>query len=62
MPKANKFPSFFVGIRTAETAHYFMQDLQGGFGGWNGLAPDDSPLVMRDAAVQEVYALDWQAP
>ncbi len=39
-----------------------MQDLQGGFGGWNGLAPDDSPLVMRDAAVQEVYALDWQAP
>jgi Tol biopolymer transport system component len=32
------------------------------FGGWHGLAPDDSPLMLRDAASQEIYALDWEAP
>ena len=30
--------------------------------GWLGLAPDDSPLVMRDTGTQEIYSLDWQAP
>jgi eukaryotic-like serine/threonine-protein kinase len=39
-----------------------IRQASGVFGGWNGLAPDDSPLVLRDAATQEVYALDWQAP
>jgi WD40 repeat protein len=44
-----------------------MKDLQGsptGFwaGWWSGLAPDDSPLVLRDASLQEIYALDWEAP
>lgn len=29
---------------------------------WLGLAPDDSPLVLRDTSVQEIYALDWEAP
>jgi Tol biopolymer transport system component/DNA-binding winged helix-turn-helix (wHTH) protein len=29
---------------------------------WTGLAPDDSPLALRDIGVQEIYALDWQAP
>jgi eukaryotic-like serine/threonine-protein kinase len=29
---------------------------------WNGLTPDDSPLVMRDESVTEIYALDWQVP
>ncbi len=29
---------------------------------WMGLAPDDSPLVLRDASTQEIYALDWEAP
>lgn len=29
---------------------------------WMGLAPDDSPLVMRDVGTQEIYALDWEAP
>ncbi len=29
---------------------------------WTGLAPDDSPLVLRDTSVEEVYALDWEAP
>jgi Tol biopolymer transport system component/DNA-binding winged helix-turn-helix (wHTH) protein len=31
-------------------------------GKWTGLAPDDSPLVLRDTSVEEVYALDWEAP
>jgi len=29
---------------------------------WLGLAPDDSPLLLRDTGSQDVYALDWQAP
>jgi len=29
---------------------------------WTGLAPDDSPLVLRDIGTREIYALDWQAP
>ena len=30
--------------------------------GWFSLAPDDSPLVLRDMSTQEIYALDWEAP
>jgi hypothetical protein len=29
---------------------------------WMGLAPDDSPLVMRDRSTRELYALDWETP
>jgi hypothetical protein len=29
---------------------------------WNGLAPGDSPLVLRDESSEEVYALDWLLP
>jgi len=29
---------------------------------WLGLTPDGSPLVLRNAGTQEVYALDWEAP
>ena len=32
------------------------------FGNWWGLAPDDSPLVLRSAATQEIYALDMDLP
>jgi serine/threonine protein kinase/dipeptidyl aminopeptidase/acylaminoacyl peptidase len=32
------------------------------FGNWSGLAPDESPLVVRDASIQEIYALDWDRP
>jgi DNA-binding winged helix-turn-helix (wHTH) protein/Tol biopolymer transport system component len=32
------------------------------FGSWFGLAPDDSPLVLRDIGIQDIYALDWKAP
>jgi hypothetical protein len=29
---------------------------------WTGLAPDDSPLLLRDVGTEEIYALDLQAP
>ncbi len=34
----------------------------GYYGIWLGLAPDDSPLLLRDTGTQEIYALDWQVP
>ncbi len=34
----------------------------GEFGTWCGLAPDDSPLVLRDVGNQEIYALDLHLP
>jgi eukaryotic-like serine/threonine-protein kinase len=32
----------------------------GYYGLWLGLAPDDSPLLLRDTGTEEIYALDWQ--
>jgi eukaryotic-like serine/threonine-protein kinase len=34
----------------------------GNLGPWVGLTPDDSPLILRDIGVEEIYALDWEAP
>ena len=34
----------------------------GQYGSWLGLAPDDSPLLLRHNETSEVYALDWEAP
>jgi serine/threonine protein kinase/Tol biopolymer transport system component len=34
----------------------------GQFGGTLSLAPDDSPLLLRDRGTQDVYALDWEEP
>jgi eukaryotic-like serine/threonine-protein kinase len=34
----------------------------GSFGSWFGIAPDESPLIMRDVGTQEIYALDWERP
>jgi len=31
-------------------------------GKWMGLAENDSPLVLRDAGSEEIYALEWEAP
>jgi Tol biopolymer transport system component len=39
------------GIRHAPTAF-----------DWSGLAPDDSPLIVRDVGSQQIYALDLQLP
>jgi eukaryotic-like serine/threonine-protein kinase len=30
--------------------------------GWLGIAPDDSPLMLRDTSIQEIYALELEAP
>jgi len=32
------------------------------WGEWSGLAPDGSPLVVRDISSQEIYALNWKLP
>jgi Tol biopolymer transport system component len=29
---------------------------------WFGLAPSDSPLLLRNVGTREIYALDWDAP
>jgi hypothetical protein len=29
---------------------------------WTGLAPDDSPLLLRDVGREEIYALEWAVP
>lgn len=34
----------------------------GPFGAWSGIAPDGSPLLIRDISNQEIYALDWRLP
>jgi Tol biopolymer transport system component/DNA-binding winged helix-turn-helix (wHTH) protein len=39
-----------------------MRRFWGPFGSRTGLAPDDTPLLVRDISSQEIYALDWQAP
>ena len=31
-------------------------------GNWVGAAPDDSVITLRDLSVQEIFALDWEAP
>jgi Tol biopolymer transport system component len=36
--------------------------LTGYWGFWLGLAPDDSPLLLKDTGSQEIIALEWQAP
>jgi hypothetical protein len=39
-----------------------VRRLRGPLGEWTGLAPDDSPLLVRDTSSQEIYALDFQVP
>ena len=39
-----------------------FQAANGAFGNWTGIAPDESPLLVRDASIQEIYALDWGTP
>jgi hypothetical protein len=36
-----------------------FQAARGAFGNWTGIAPDESPLLVRDASIQEICALDW---
>ena len=42
-----------------------LKDLRqpmGSLGDWIGLAPDDSPLLLRDIGSQDIYALDLDLP
>ena len=39
-----------------------FQAAGGPFGNWSGIAPDGTPLLVRDASIQEIYALEWNAP
>ncbi len=39
-----------------------FQAALGPFGNWSSLGPDESPLFVHDASIQEIYALDWEAP
>lgn len=32
------------------------------FGMWFGLAHDDSPIILRNSGIQEIFALEWEAP
>jgi eukaryotic-like serine/threonine-protein kinase len=34
----------------------------GRYGGGLALAPDDSPLLLRETGTQDVYSVDWEAP
>lgn len=56
---------FRIGIRDRKVEQ--MVNLKGfqmtGYWGlWLGLAPDDSPLLLKDTGSQEIVALTWQAP
>ena len=57
--------SAVVRIRISDLALNQVVDLKNftlaGFG-WLALAPDDSPLLLRDTGTQDVYALDWEEP
>ncbi len=39
-----------------------FQAAGGAFGNWSGLAPGEIPLLVQDASIQEIYALDWEHP
>jgi Tol biopolymer transport system component len=43
-----------VDLKNFATAGYY--------GFWLAVAPDDSPIMLRDAGTQDVYALDWEEP
>jgi Tol biopolymer transport system component/predicted Ser/Thr protein kinase len=50
------------GTRDVLARYADLRRAQGEFGQWVGQGPDGSVLAVRDASVQEVYALDWDAP
>ena len=39
-----------------------FQAAGGAFGNWSGITPDDTPLLVRDASIQELYSLEWDTP
>ena len=55
-----------VNVATGKVESLFsIKEVQRGFDPWEfwiGLAPDDSPLLMRDRSTQEIYSLDVRFP
>jgi len=56
-----------VRIRISDHKAEQVTDLRnfvrtGRYGGCLALAPDDSPLLLRDTGTVDIYALDWEAP
>lgn len=52
-----------IGDKKIERVADLKRFRQAGYWGtWLGLAPDDSPLLLRDTGSQDIYALDWHAP
>jgi len=55
-----------VNVATGKVEHLFnLNQIPRGFDPWEcwiGLAPDDSPLLMRDKSTQEIYSLDVRFP
>jgi hypothetical protein len=54
-------------VRISDRKVEYVADLKGltttGYWGISlTLAPDDSPLMLRNLGTQDVYALDWEAP
>ena len=47
---------------SAQTFSVTVARTGGTFGGWHGLTPDDSLLVLTRTEDSEIYALDWEAP
>jgi len=39
-----------------------FRSASGRFASWTGLAPDGSPLLLRDVGIEEIYALDVDLP
>lgn len=66
-PVDRNLPSYRVRVSNRKLEHLvnlaeYGRLAIGRFGWWTGLAPDDSILAIRDISVQEIYALDWDAP
>jgi serine/threonine protein kinase/Tol biopolymer transport system component len=55
-----------VRVPSGKVEHLLsLKDIPRGFDPWEfwvGLAPDDSPLLMRDRSTQEIYSLDVRFP
>jgi len=60
--------SAFLRVNVGQTRSELLIDLKdmrryGKYGwAWSGLAPDDSPLLVRDLSTDEIYSLDLELP
>ena len=60
------YPEFFrlriSDQRRDRVARINFRRVQAGWYWWNGLTPNNSPVVLRDEGTEEIYALDWELP